>query len=166
MLPKIPATGDTILVLFIEPQEPGYTFERKRLEWPLHITLIPWFRVPDPSTLDGILETVAVQSRPFDAVVGMEAAFGGRKEVLVNVLADPALAQHLHLNLKRALDGVGANYQSERFTGDNYKPHITHHGDRRRHEGDRLAVRNFYLVKLLPQNYCQVVKAYELGYNS
>lgn len=162
-------TGDYILVHFTQDHPAGFTFERRRLSWPLHITLIVWFRLPadvDYGTLDRKLAKVADNVLPYDLTVGGVKHFGPRKDVAVNIISNQEPVRELHKKLKISLDELPVTYQSERWAGDDFSAHITQHDDVAVPEGTVLHTKDFYLLRLLPGNICAVVKTYQLGYNT
>lgn len=162
-------TGDFILVHFINPQSIGLTFERRRMQWPLHITLIVWFGLPAAARQDELearLQEVAGSSAPFDLEIGPVAYFGPKKDVPVNTVLNQSPAHSLHINLKKTLDTLEVSYQSEQWTGNAFTAHITQHGDAEVEAGTTLRIEDFYLAELLPKNTCRVVKRYDLVYNT
>lgn len=161
-------TGDTILVHFVEEKPVGLEFERRRTSWPLHITQIVWFRLPVENqwmVLDRAIGPVTAETEPILAAIGPVEYFGARKDVPVNTIKNQQPFKRMHTRLKSNLDSIGAQYQSESFSGDAYRAHITQHGEEKMREGDELLIDRLYLVQLQPRNICRVVKSYKFGYN-
>jgi hypothetical protein len=154
--------GDYILVHFVKPQPVGLRFERTRHEWPLHMTLVPWFSVGDDEELEVGLSEVAGKFSSFKVVVGEEAMFGPYGDVLVNVIANHEADLPLHLALVEMLKANKAEYFNDRWVGLGHRAHITHHTQERCHEGDELLVDDFHLVRLTPPNTCEVIKRFAL----
>jgi 2'-5' RNA ligase len=166
-------SGTYILVYMVEKQDAGYRFLRRRSDWPLHVTLVPWFVVTDDKTAELItkLETHAREIVPFDATVGPEIGLGASQEIPVNLITD---VQPFRAMQDRLLDGVRSTYMSfmaaNVFIEDQYKPHITHHkvGNEMHKvpEGTIVRVDEFSLVRLGPaqeQQACEVVRNFKLG---
>ncbi len=163
------APGDYILVNFVDTQAIGLQFERKRLSWPLHITLMPWFclqQKTDEPQLDQVLQGMSQENLPFSLKAGGVEYFGAKADVPVHVIENQAPVQIFHKTLKARLDDIGVIYRSELYVDDNFVAHVTQHGDQKLHIGDLLNVVDFCLVKLQPENICRVVKRYSLGYNT
>jgi hypothetical protein len=62
--------GDCIVVYFLKPQPPGYEFARTRDDWPLHITLVPWFGNVAVEDIRAALQKCAEAVKPFTLVLG------------------------------------------------------------------------------------------------
>jgi len=156
--------GDYILVYFAEPVEVGFRFERRRGDWPLHITLAPWFYGAMDAPLQRALHIVAQPIAPVTVRVGGEALFGPNKDIPVNIISNPEALYELHESLLAAVQTADGVVEDSQFIGDNYMPHITQHdGNRRRHDGDEIFLDDFHLVQLDEQNMCQVVAQFSLG---
>lgn len=155
------------MVHMVDPVEEGYRFERKRMSWPLHMTLAPWFSAPDPAEVDRALQDMAAHHEPFEVTVGEVERFGPQKSVAVNVIREIPEMHELHQGIYDALRKTGATFVSERFMGRHFRPHVTRHepDGHYAHQGDTLPINDFHLVRLLEGNICEVAKPYELGYN-
>jgi 2'-5' RNA ligase len=159
----MPKPGDHIIVHMVDDVPEGFRFARKRLAWPLHITLLRWFEVPEIEPYEARLEAVAATTPPFTALVGHEIAFGENGEVPVNVIADMTALQGLHKRLLESLKESDGALESVRWSGEAYRPHITHHGDHRRQAGDDEPVDDFTLVRIEDDHMCQVVRHFALS---
>lgn len=150
-----PQAGDFIVVHFLQRQDVGTTFLRTRNDWPLHITLATWFTVPDPRQLLQRLVSTAARQKQFDAVLGAEADFDmGARVTLVEQQKD---IHELHRSLLVDVHEAAGVVRSERWTGDAYRPHVTHHDNEPAPiSGERLRVDGFSLVRLLTGNRCGV----------
>ena len=156
--------GSLILVTMAEQVEQGYTFERKRQEWPLHVTLVPWFET-DANKNDVIkrLTNTVRTLNAFDAVIGAEDNFGPNGDVRVNVVSDPHHFSFLHNVVVAALDELAPKYISEIYMRENYKPHVTHHGTNHMHIGDIVHVQDVAVVEYQEHNMCEVAAFVPLG---
>ncbi|HEX8183014.1 MAG TPA: 2'-5' RNA ligase family protein [Candidatus Saccharimonadales bacterium] len=157
-------TGDYIVVHLVDTRKVGDRFERKRLSWPLHITLVPWFVASDMQAVSGLLEQVAARHEPFEVRVGQIDHFGADNEIPVNVIAGPQPLRRVHSDVLQVLQDTHATLRSVRWTGDNYIPHITRHEatDHYKNDGDMVRVADFHVVKLTDDNWCEVDAVYRL----
>lgn len=155
-------TGDLLVVNFIGPMQVGAQFERTRHEWPLHITMAPWFYLEDTETLSAALNGVADSADAFEVEVGGEELFGLERDVAVNVVIPQSAEMLLHRAIVSAIRDAGGVFRDERWIGQSHRPHITHHDDNRRYEGDVELFDNFHLVRLLPGNLCEVAEEFVL----
>jgi 2'-5' RNA ligase len=163
-----------ILVHLVEKRSVGERFLRKRAEWPLHITLAPWFYVDswkEATLLEAIKACVQSKHR-FQAEVGEELLFtsSGDKNVAVNVMADQLPFKDMQTDL---LDIVRQYYDSfhaaEPYIEDAFTAHITHHEHmgtvHRRVSGDVEDIDNVTVLRLIsarPTDYCEVVAHFSL----
>lgn len=156
-----------ILVVMIEPQPVGYKFARKRDEWPLHITLVPWFAIsPDDNpAFQNALAAYAASLQSFVVTVGQEAHFGSSGDVCVNVISDQEPLQSIHEDLLDVVQAYGGHPDpgAHTWTQTAYRAHITHHAGGRRHQGDTETIASFSLVRLGEANACEVVSNYAFG---
>lgn len=159
----MPKPGDFIVVHLVEDRAAGAQFERARLQWPLHITLAPWFSAPDEAHVTTALSEAATTLQPFDATVGEERAFGVDGEIPVNVIENQADIKPLHQAIIAKIREAGGEFENTRFIDPSYTAHITHHAGTRRQQGDIERVDDFHLVRLLPPNTCEVVGRFVLG---
>lgn len=158
---------DYILVSMLEPQAIGYRFDRSRNDWPLHVTLAKWFDVPDIGLLEQAVDAIAVATMPFKATVGSEEMFGTDGDTRVNIIADQKPLHELHKQLCAAVSSQPeSSFVNELWMGDEYRAHITHHANARRHEGDVISVADIYLVRMADERQCEVVQRFALGVKS
>lgn len=149
-------TKDYVLVAMVEPQEVGYRFS----EWPLHITLLPWFTAPSLRQVVDICRVVVNSMEPFEVAVKERAHFGGsnRKLPVMLIEKQPQLMQ-LHNSLLKHIQDLDWNVAG-RYTGRLYKPHVTrHHG--KDAEGS-VMIDAIYIVEKLEQGYRKVVSKISL----
>lgn len=163
----MPARGDLIVVHFVEPVMVGARFVRTRNTWPLHITLVPWFSATDEAAVVTQLQEVATASEPFLVQVGAERAFGPQQEIPVHIIEpnDQPLVRKLHEQLTATLRQLLVTFESERWMGEHFTAHITHHQEpfRARREGEHLTVEVLHLVRLEEHNVCEIVRQFRLG---
>ncbi len=163
--PTTVPNGSLIVVYLVEPRQPGDRFRRTRLDWPLHITLVPWFSVKSETAVIPELDSLVSNYPQFPVTVGQDAMFGPDKNIPVSIVATPEPCRKLQDILVKALRYHGAIFASERWIGAEYRPHITHHGSRRDQAGDTEHVRSITLVRLADQQTCEVVRHFTLKGN-
>lgn len=159
--------GALILVIALEDLPIGYTFDRTRQSWPLHITLLNWFTTQDePSTLDALAHSASLVE-PFVVLVGDDAMFGSENDVPVSLLENDAELKALHKNvLKTVLDTGGELSQETVWIGDDYTPHATHHGSKRAKPGENVTVSRICIVTVHEGDKCEVARYIPLGRSS
>jgi 2'-5' RNA ligase len=129
-------------------------------QWPLHLTLVPWFTAPDIETVQAALEPVLRLTSPFTVDVGDRAYFGQRK-LPVKLLKPSPQLHALHGLLLSKLEEQGWPITG-RYTGQHYKPHITQKAGLDA-EGE-FVIGAVYIAKALPQNYRQIVARLEFDH--
>jgi|GEM_PF-1394572 len=171
-------TVPCILVHLVERVAVGGKFAKTRADWPLHITLVPWFYVEKARlpALNTALRAYARETPAFVTEVGEERFFGPNQDIGVNVIANQLPLQALHRDLKQLVEAMSVGFKPgaspasgvERF----YDAHITHHnvdGDiHRRFEGDQQPVNDVTLLTFsttpgesVPT--CEVLQHFELA---
>lgn len=155
--------GALVLVAMVDPASVPTTFRRKRLEWPLHVTVLPWFSVPDEPKFIQFLHDHLLSESGFEAIMGEDAAFGVNGEIPVTLAASRQPFAVLHNYLLEAVHDHGGEMLVNTWLRDNYRPHVTHHGDNRLFEGDAFMVQSLTLVRLLDEDMCEVVTSFVLG---
>ncbi|PNI08161.1 hypothetical protein CXX84_12220 [Arthrobacter sp. AFG7.2] len=139
-----------ILVAFVEPVTDGLVFPRTA--WPLHITLVRF----DVGT-DVLAERVAVLAAPHaeaalgaTLAVGEDAGFGRNGSVPVSLIRPQQDLQALHEQLVRAADSLGGTILTPAHTMSGYRPHVSHHGEKRLNPGDAVVLDRVALVDMAP----------------
>lgn len=156
--------GALILVTMVDPAAVPAKFRRKRLDWPLHITLVPWFELPDEAAFLEQLRTIIPMEESFQVTVGEEAAFGIENDTPVNLINYSRPLTVMHYFLLTALEAHQATMVSNtNWIRDKYSPHVTHHGNSRLHLGDVVSVNTITVVRLLDDDWCEVVDALTLN---
>jgi hypothetical protein len=142
-----------IFVAFVDPVAEGQVFLRSA--WPLHITLVR-FDVGSPDSTD-VAVRLAEQAGPPAAAalgaglaVGEDAAFGRNGTVPVSLVEPHPALQALHEQLVHAVTELGATILTPRHTLSGYRPHVSHHGDKRLHPGDAVVLDRIALVDMAP----------------
>ncbi|HVV66737.1 MAG TPA: 2'-5' RNA ligase family protein [Candidatus Saccharimonadales bacterium] len=113
--------GDRLVCILLDPQPVEYTFKK----WPLHITIVPWFRMDQSSALLAEeLKEHYIGAQPFTITVGSEAKFGYKKQKLVNLVSAPMLMR-IEGQTRRLLHQYKAWIVDEADETRNFRPHIT-----------------------------------------
>jgi len=142
-----------ILVAFVEPVTEGLVFPRT--DWPLHITLVRF----DAGTTDGadpaerlsaLAEAPAMAALGASLTVGNDAGFGRHGSVPVSLIQPQPDLQILHERLVAAVGSLGGKVLTPAHTLSGYRPHVSHHGDKRLQPGDAVVLDRIALVDMAP----------------
>lgn len=157
-----PQPGDRILVYMLGEQPLGEQFRRKRLEWPLHITLVPWFSVTDEQGLLASIGAFAARERQLEIALGGVEHFNAHTEV--TLVAEQVAIHQLHDDLLAAVRAGGGEPRNLQWTGPGYRAHVTHHDNQPIPAiGLTLRIESFALVRLLDGDICEVERNFILG---
>ena len=152
-----------IFVAFVEPVAEGQVFPRT--DWPLHITLLRFdvkFDAGAAATTNtqdsadvaeriaGLAAAPAAAALGAALAVGEDAAFGRNGSVPVNLILPQPELQALHEQLVAAVDSLGGRMLTPAHTLAGYRPHVSHHGDKRLHPGDAVVLDRVALVDMAP----------------
>lgn len=150
--------GDRLVCMLIKPLERGARFKA----WPLHITIIPWFRVPENNAeLLADLRRRLEPFQPFEATVNGEARFG--KGRLVNLIAQPSPLTSVARQVRVYLHLRGAWIVDETTKVRRpFRPHVTIQGDTRLQRGDRIYCDQLTVVEQYG-DYKEVIGNVRLG---
>jgi hypothetical protein len=142
-----------ILVAFVEPVTEGLVFPRT--DWPLHITLVR-FDVGSPPGADPTEGIAAFAERHAEAAlgvlltVGRDAGFGRNGSVPVSLIEPQPDLQNLHEHLVAGVGTLGGKVLTPAHTLSGYRPHVSHHGDKRLNPGDAVVLDRIALVDMAP----------------
>lgn len=143
---KAPHIGDRVVVSLLQPLARGERFHK----WPLHLTLMPWFRSKLPSHEIAQVITGALSGvQPFTATMGETAHFGFKDQVPVRVVTSPNGFEEVH---HRLLQAFHAHPEIEvldgEHTGNGFRAHVTLHSYEPLREGDIVACNDLQIVRL------------------
>ena len=117
-----------VLVSAIEDLNTGDTFEDQ--DWPLHVTVMPWFSVPKQFE-PGLIHSLANHMhhvRPQTVIGDQNELFGDRKTIKVRTLRNIGQLATLHTNVLDILNRIGGEVSSH-YIRNLYRPHVTYqHG--------------------------------------
>ena len=139
-----------IFVAFVEPVADGLVFPRS--EWPLHITLVR-FDVGTavlPERVAALAAPLAAAALGVALTVGEHAGFGRNGSVPVNLIQPQSDLQALHEQLVNAVNSLGGKVLTPAHTMSGYRPHVSHHGDKRLNPGDAVVLDRIALVDMAP----------------
>ena len=157
-----------IAVAFVEPVAEGLEFPRD--DWPLHLTLVK-FDVAEPrqgagaepgpgtppASGDPLAEQIAtLMTDPVATAlgsvlsVGREAGFGRAGSIPVNLIEPSEQLQVLHNELVRIVEQLPGRISTPAYTLEGYRPHVSHHGDKRLRQGETFALDRIALVDMAP----------------
>lgn len=147
---------DFLVVCMLESIEIGAQFTM----WPLHMTIIPWFKADELEPVIVALSSVTAQHKPFTVEVGERAFFGPKGKLPVMMIENTQELQSIHQELLELILSEGWTLEG-RYTGDNYTPHVTQKGGRDAH--GELRFDALYIAEALPQNYRKIVAKLKLA---
>lgn len=135
-------SGDRLLCAFVAPIALNAEFK----EWPLHVTVMPWFRTPASSAQLAQLLTLNFEAvQPFEAEVGSLANFGAKNELPVNLIEQPTPFAVLEQMASLALVSSGVQLVSRRFRP--YRPHVTVQKHAHAAPGDTFQVDKLHIIE-------------------
>lgn len=137
--------GDRLICAFVEPQTVGVQFRA----WLLHVTVVPWFRLDDPSDLvaSGLARALTVL-RPFAAVMGDEAMFGPRKNRRVRLVTQPTPFTQVEAKVRAYLHKKRALLVDETTKRPpEFRPHVTMQDGVSLKQGDAFQCNRLYIVE-------------------
>ena len=118
-----------VLVSAIEELNKGDTFEDQ--DWPLHVTVMPWFSVQkrfEDELVDEVRD-YASTIRPLKVIGHVDKMFGPPnnplKEVKVRTLRNTARITGLHTGILDIINRYGAEVDLP-YIRDLYQPHVTY----------------------------------------
>jgi 2'-5' RNA ligase len=135
--------GDRLICGFVDEFKIGDTFSK----WPLHITIVPWFRLDDPSEqIARGLQQALTLVKPFTVIVGETAVFGPRKRQ-AHVL-EPSRLTEVEKRVRKYFHQKRAWLVDETTKRKyDFRPHITFQGDEHLQKGDRVQIDRLYAVQ-------------------
>lgn len=134
--------GDRLICALVKSLKTGDKFKI----WPLHVTIIPWFRL-DLGT-SGLVQTIAGQVKsikPFEALIGQEDTFGNGKTA--NLINLPSPFTDIESKIRRILKSEHAWLVDETTKRQwEYQPHVTVQKTERLNIGDKFYCDKLYII--------------------
>lgn len=136
--------GDRLICMFVDSFGQGHEFS----DWPLHLTIVPWFRNGMASDdLTAQFERALQGVGPFEMKVDGEARFGRRKK-LVNLIETPSPITKVEQIIRRSLQDNDSWIVDETTKiRRHFRPHITEQNYARVQSGDKISVDRLYIVE-------------------
>jgi 2'-5' RNA ligase len=136
------------VVLPLDPMDVGERYAVRN--WPLHITVTPVFSTEATTAmLADRLGEVASAHSAINVVVGPPELFGPRHDTPA-ALVESSAVRALHDALSDALAPLGVAFDSPRYAGDGFRPHITTTTRGAAEEGARIRLAQVALVDMEP----------------
>jgi 2'-5' RNA ligase len=138
------AKNEHLVVIPVDPIEKGKQF----IDWPLHITIVPWFAVADERSqeLDYLLSEVAQRHNSLEAKVGQIALLGSNNVPPVALILPNSKLNDLHNDVLNSLETNGFMIHQKAYTGSKYRPHITTQNGHNIPAGTVLNIDSFSLI--------------------
>lgn len=117
--------------------------------WPLHLTIVPWFRMPEPSEdLAAELQSRLAGIEPFMVAMGEQTTLGHNKTV--NLVQEPTPLHRIWREIVEVLDEHQA-WQVDKTTKrhHSYRPHVSQQQAERLHEGESFWCARLYIIEQL-----------------
>lgn len=137
--------GDRLVCVLVTKLKNGAVFT----QWPLHITLVPWFRCDvSIEQLVELLSASLEEAQPFDIEVAGEAAFGYQGRKKVSLIKQPSPLEDVEQRIRHILKQHSSWIVDESTKAKrSFRPHVTFQQDERLHEGDHFLCDRLYIVE-------------------
>jgi 2'-5' RNA ligase len=115
--------GDRLICAFVEPQVPSMQFKT----WPLHVTIVPWFRLSDPSVqIASGLQEALHEVKVAIVSTGDEAQFGPRGNRQVRLLRPVGQLEQIEAKVRNYMHKKRAFMLDETTKKPyDFRPHVT-----------------------------------------
>lgn len=136
--------GDRLICAFAKPQA-----EAKFKAWPLHVTIVPWFRLAAPSLeLAAEIEAVLAGTAAFEVIMAEETKLGHKKGKIGNWIAEPTQFMDIESRLRAVLKSHNAWLVDETTRQQRpFRAHVTAQAAERLQAGDRWHCDRLYIVE-------------------
>lgn len=137
--------GDRLVCALVDPIEVGTTFQ----EWPLHVTIVPWFRLDMPSDrMASMLASNLAQIHSFDVRLDGTDHFGKARKKLVHLVAAPSPLWDIEYIVRALLHRQRAWIADETTKSKrSYLPHITHQAHAAPQDGSSFSCTALYIIE-------------------
>lgn len=155
--------GDRLICTFVEPQTVGLQFKT----WLLHVTIVPWFRLYEVTSIivQG-LGRAMYDIEPFDVMTGAEAYFGPRKNRSVRLLLPTEQLERIEMKVRDYLHKKRAFLVDETTKKPyRFRPHVTAQNGFLLPENARLRIDRLYIVEQ-KGDYKEIVSEIELSHGA
>lgn len=139
--------GDLLVCALISPLKTGAQFK----EWPLHVTLVPWFR--NGLATNEIASRLGQELRTlssFKVVMGESRRFGHNKDKDASLVELPSPLMDIEQSVRHVLKGVDSWLVDETTRVRRaYVPHVAAQKSARMRAGDECLCDRLYIVEQL-----------------
>ncbi len=137
--------GDRLVCVLVTQLANGAVFS----QWPLHITLVPWFRSEVSSELLVELFSESLEDvQPFEVEVAGEATFGYRGRKTVSLIKQPSPLEEIEGRVRHILKTNSSWIVDESTKATrSFRPHVTFQKNECLHEGDRFVCDQLYIIE-------------------
>lgn len=137
--------GDRLVCALVEPLNVGDQFS----EWPLHVTVVPWFRTEIASDiLANELQSSLADMTEFEASVYGAAQFGRKKDKTVHLVTKPTPFFDIEKRTRSLLKRHSAWLVDESTrTKRQFRPHVTVQASGGLQPGDSFKVDTLYIIE-------------------
>lgn len=132
--------SEYVIVAFLDSFQKG----DKLIDWPLHVTIVPWCSFYDLSQFRKEARKVVQGVGPMKVTVGERRIWGPNT---VNIIDYSVSLHRLHEQLLHLAKSSGRVLINEQYTGRNFTPHVTHQGNKYAETGRLLNIDALYLVE-------------------
>jgi 2'-5' RNA ligase len=122
-------------------------------EWPLHCTLVYWFKYGGDMT--ELIQKFTEFFADFDSqelLGGSTAYFGPRQDLAVTLVNKTQSLQKFHDETVNKVLELSGEFESDEFMRSNFTPHVTEHGGRKLENGTPHVSKGVYLVESLSES--------------
>lgn len=131
------------IISSLDPIKKGDQFE----QFPLHVTLMTWFDMPQERAFINKLQNFAHEYGPQTVEGGDEAMFGVNADVRVRKLGRAGSLYAMHDDLHKMITDLGGEIWYGGFVKSDYLPHVTFQGDRGIEAGEQCILDRFQLIR-------------------
>lgn len=136
--------GDRLICLFVSPLATGYQFGR----WPLHVTVVPWFRTNKATDEIADIMASVVAWGPLRLIAGEETGFGYRGRKRVTLLQGSSELESIEQKVRTLLHNYKALIVDETTKKRGpFRPHVTHQQGKSLSKGDIFVCNSLYIVE-------------------
>ena len=137
--------GDRLVCAFIPPKSLGFNFK----DWPLHITIVPWFR--SEISTEELAHKLRLDLSKFDPIVvvmGESTNFGYNKNKEVNLVSLPSELMQLEKLVRKQIKSqkVWIADESTKIRRP-FTPHVTAQKNHRLKLGDKFMCDELYIIE-------------------
>jgi hypothetical protein len=105
---------------------------------------------PLAETLASLMEEAVAAALGSTLIVGRDEGFGRGGSIPVNLIEPSEKLTGLHTALVRIVQDLPGRISTPAYTLEGFRPHVSHHGDKRLNPGDAVALDRIALVDMAP----------------